>query len=834
MSRFFRPGSLPRRRPVLSASLVALPTAFTYSLLTSGPPSHLDVDAQSLYFSPSNPLRMDAPPEGTLDRPSTMWTPPSREEMLHKLGAADKKSKVQREGQQDPAGNASEPPSHADGEFDLLIVGGGATGAGVALDAAARGLRVAVVERDDFSSGTSSKSTKLVHGGVRYLQKAVFELDYEQYKLVREALHERKTFLHTAPYLSHSLPIMLPVYTYWQIPYFFAGTKLYDLLAGKANMESSYVMSKGKALEAFPMLKDDGLTGAVVYYDGQHNDSRMNVALLLTAVQYGAVAANHCEVTSLIKDSEGKVRGAKMRDVLTGREWETKSKGVINATGPFTDGIRTMDNQKAQNIVAPASGVHITLPNYYAPAKIGLIDPSTSDGRVIFFLPWQGNTIAGTTDSPAKVEQHPVPKEEEIEWILNEVRNYLSPDIRVRRGDVLSAWSGLRPLVKDPNAKDTQSLVRNHLIDVSPSGLLTIAGGKWTTYRAMAEETVDRAIQEYSLKPKRGCITKDVQLVGSQGWTPLMFIRLIQHFGLEVDVAKNLAENYGDRAWGVCSMAPPTGLRFPVHGTRLDPVYPYIDAEVTWACRREYAATAVDVIARRTRLSFLNSEAALEVLPRVIDMMSTELGWDHKRREKEFTDACEFLESMGLARARTEGLTIEDVREGRHKDRRGHQDERASPLGLLLLTARAVFTPDELSTLKKRFAKIDADHDGRIDTQDLTKTYRKLGYSDVDEQTIQNVIKEVDVNQDGGISFDEYLDVAAGAKQVHLHNAFTDVALQGSLDDSAAGADDSSAKADKGSQPNSHRGSGEQAPAKEGSRIDYSNKTPPEKAGGSW
>ncbi|GAA5929771.1 hypothetical protein JCM3775_006547 [Rhodotorula graminis] len=846
MSRFFRPGSFPRRRPVLSASLVAVPTAFTYSLLTSGPPSTLDVDAQSLYFSTKNPLRMDAPPEGTLDRPSTMWTPPSREEMLHKLGApapasdadhdgkggnnsqpdskraqADKDTSLQRQGQQDSTGNTAEPPHHDDGEFDLIIVGGGATGAGVALDAAARGLRVAVVERDDFSSGTSSKSTKLVHGGVRYLQKAVFELDYEQYKLVREALHERKTFLHTAPYLSHSLPIMLPVYTYWQIPYFFAGTKLYDLLAGKANMESSYVMSKGKALEAFPMLKDDGLTGAVVYYDGQHNDSRMNVALLLTAVQYGAVAANHCEVTSLIKDGEGKIKGARMRDVLTGREWETKSKGVINATGPFTDGIRSMDNQHAQNIVAPASGVHITLPNYYAPAKIGLIDPSTSDGRVIFFLPWQGNTIAGTTDSPAKVEQHPVPKEEEIEWILNEVRNYLSPDIRVRRGDVLSAWSGLRPLVKDPNAKDTQSLVRNHLIDVSPTGLLTIAGGKWTTYRAMAEETVDRAIKEYSLKPKRGCITKDVQLVGSQGWTPLMFIRLIQHFGLEVDVAKNLAENYGDRAWGVCSMAPPTGLRFPVHGTRLDPVYPYIDAEVTWACRREYAATAVDVIARRTRLSFLNSEAALEALPRVIDMMTTELGWDEKRRAQEFTDACEFLESMGLARARTEGLTLDDVREGRHKDRRGHQDE---------LTSRAVFTPDELSTLKKRFAKIDADHDGKIDTQDLTKTYRKLGYSDVDEATIKNVIKEVDVNQDGGISFDEYLDVAAGAKQVHLHNAFTDVALQGQLGD-----DDSvDAAADKGSQPNSHRGSGEPAPTKEGAKIDYSNKTPPEKAGGSW
>lgn len=195
-----------------------------------------------------------------------------------------------------------------------------------------------------------------------------------------------------------------------------------------------------------------------------------------------------------------------------------------------------MDEPTSQNIVAPASGVHITLPNYYAPAKIGLIDPATSDGRVIFFLPWQGNTIAGTTDSAAEVEQHPIPKEEEIEWILNEVRNYLSPDIRVRRGDVLSAWSGLRPLVKDPAAKNTQSLVRNHMINVSKSGLLTIAGGKWTTYRAMAEETVDRAVKEYDLKPKQGCVTEKLQLIGSAGWTKMMFIKLIQQFGLEVSL----------------------------------------------------------------------------------------------------------------------------------------------------------------------------------------------------------------------------------------------------------------------------------------------------------
>ncbi|GAA5970114.1 hypothetical protein JCM21900_005655, partial [Sporobolomyces salmonicolor] len=574
------------------------------------------------------------------------------------------------------------------------------------------------------------------------------------------------------------------------------GCKMYDILAGKANMESSYVMSKGKALEAFPMLKSDGLCGAVVYYDGQHNDSRMNMSLIMTAIQYGAVAANHTEVIDLVKDADGKVKGTKMRDVLTGREWTTMAKGVVNATGPFSDGIRQLDEPDVQNIVAPSSGVHITLPNYYAPAKIGLIDPATSDGRVIFFLPWQGNTIAGTTDSPAAVEQHPIPKEEEIEWILNEVRNYLSPDIRVRRGDVLSAWSGLRPLVKDPNAKDTQSLVRNHLINVSKSGLLTIAGGKWTTYRAMAEETVDRAIKEYNLEPKRGCITTKVQLVGSQGWSKMSFIKLIQQFGIESDVAKHLSETYGDRAWGVCSMASQTGLRFPVHGKRLDPVYPYIDAEVTWACRREYAATAVDVIARRTRLSFLNSEAALEALPKVIDIMGKELGWDDNRKEKEFTDGCKFLASMGLSEKRLGKLTMEDVRSGAHKEHLAVDDD---------VLARTVFSADELATLKKRFSEIDADNDGQIDPEDLRKTMARMGF-DTDKRTVVNILREVDADQDGSIGLEEFLDVAAGVKQIHLHNAFTDIAL-----------------------PKEN-----EAKSKENGNPDYSSKTPPEKTGGSW
>ncbi|KAF9261655.1 DAO-domain-containing protein [Marasmius fiardii PR-910] len=580
-------------------------------------------------------------------RPPLPWTPPSRKEMLYKLKAS---GAIRNISEKTKTGGGD------DDEFDLLIVGGGATGAGVAVDAASRGLKVALVERDDFASGTSSKSTKLVHGGVRYLQKAVMELDYEQYKLVREALHERKIFLQTAPYLSAMLPIMLPIYKYWQVPYYYAGCKMYDLLAGKENMETSYLMSKGKAREAFPMLKGDGLVGALVYYDGQHNDSRMNIALIMTAVKHGAVAANYTEVTQLHKDGDGKMNGARIRDNLTGEEFNVRAKGIINATGPFADSLLSLDNPDHKPIVRASSGIHITLPNYYSPRTMGLLDPATSDGRVIFFLPWQGNTIAGTTDAPAPVEKDPVALEDEVRWILEEVRRYLSPDIRVRRGDVLSAWSGLRPLIRDPSAGEgsTEALVRNHIVYVSPtSHLVTIAGGKWTTYRKMAEETVDVAVKEFGLEGSvktSGCVTEHVRLVGSDGWTRNMFIGLIQRFGLETEVAKHLSDNYGDRAWTVCTLAEPTGAVWPVHGKRLHAQYPFIDAEVRYAVNNEYAQHATDVLARRTRLSFLNVNAALEALPLVVDIMAQELGWSYRRKRDEIRQAVQFFESMGLPR----------------------------------------------------------------------------------------------------------------------------------------------------------------------------------------
>ncbi|KAI9706322.1 MAG: mitochondrial glycerol-3-phosphate dehydrogenase [Bogoriella megaspora] len=668
--------------------------------------------------------------EGGIFRPPKFPDIPNRDAMIRKLRRSCRENEKEDEGlvgdvrervkglfgigsaakeNEGENGNMGERGGDNDSDggdlYDLLIIGGGATGSGIALDAATRGLRVAVVERDDFSAGTSSKSTKLVHGGVRYLEKAVWELDYNQYKLVKEALRERRYFLDTAPHLSQWLPIMIPVQKWWQAPYFWVGTKCYDLLAGHDNIESSYFLTKSKALDAFPMLKKDNLFGALVYYDGAHNDSRMNVSLAMTAALYGATVVNHMEVTALEKDANGKVNGARVRDLVPERSGKStgeitiRARGIINATGPFTDSIRKLDDPSTPEIVAPSSGVHVILPGYYSPANMGLIDPSTSDGRVIFFLPWQGNTIAGTTDASCPVLQDPVAGEEEIGWILGEIRRYLQPDINVRRGDVLAAWSGIRPLVRDPKKSKSEGLVRNHLITTSPSGLITCSGGKWTTYRQMAEEAVDAAIAQLRLQPRAlsspprisglvqtgpdtissasdavdldgTCQTHAVRLLGAHGFSKTLFINLIQHYGLETEVAKHLCTAYGDRAWTVAALCSPTNARFPVRGQRISELYPFVDGEVRYAVRHEYAQTAVDVIARRTRLAFLNAQAALEALPGVVDIMSEELGWNGARREREWSDAVRFLGSMGLPKGKL-GLTrlqVERGETGRYED----------------------------------------------------------------------------------------------------------------------------------------------------------------------
>lgn len=616
-------------------------------------------------------------------------------------------------------------------EFDVLIIGGGATGCGCALDAVSRGLRTAMVEKYDFSSGTSSRSTKLIHGGVRYLQKAIMGLDIEQYNLVKEALHERANLLKIAPHLSGPLPIMLPVYTWWQVPYFWAGIKAYDWVSGTQCLKSSYVLSRESALEKFPMLKKDKLKAAIVYYDGQHNDARMNLNIGLTAARQGACIANHTEVLELIKEKDEKTGveklvGAKMRDNIEGKEFTVRAKCIINATGPFTDGIRIMDNQEVPKICQPSAGVHIILPGYYSPSDMGLLDPATSDGRVIFFLPWEGVTIAGTTDSPTEVTHFPGPREEDIQFILQEIKNYLSPEVRVRRGDVLAAWSGIRPLVIDPSSKDTQSISRNHVVEVSPSGLVTIAGGKWTTYRSMAVDALDAAIEACNLDPPQKSQTDGMILDGGYEWTPNHYISVAQSYGLESEVARHLSHTYGDRAVEVAKLAAVTGKRYPVISKRLVEDFPYIEAEVKYACK-EYACKAVDVIARRTRLAFLNVDAALEALPRVLEIMQVELGWSDEKKQAEMEEALEFLR-VEMGKGAREDLV--------------HKGVTLSAL--------------DIERYKQQFFNVDLEKKGFISMLDIQKLLKALNI-DMSDEAVKMMIQEADLNKNGQIDLEEFL-----------------------------------------------------------------------------
>uniref|UniRef100_A0A0N5APN6 Glycerol-3-phosphate dehydrogenase n=1 Tax=Syphacia muris TaxID=451379 RepID=A0A0N5APN6_9BILA len=630
-------------------------------------------------------------------------------------------------------------------EFDVLVVGGGATGAGVALDAQSRGLSTALVEYNDFASGTSSRSTKLIHGGVRYLQAAILKLDSEQYHMVKEALFERANLLQCAPHLAFSLPIMLPIYNIWQIPYYWFGIKMYDFVSGKRVLRSSYYINKEQALERFPLLNYDSLKGALIYYDGMHNDARMNMSIILTAIRLGAKAVNHTKVEKLLKDGNGKLCGAHVKDMLTGEEWDVKAKVVINATGPFTDTMRLMADPDSKPICQPSAGVHIILPRYFCPTNTGLLDPATSDGRVIFFLPWEGMTIAGTTDAATAVTFNPSPSDVDIEFILREIRSYLSDNATIRRGDVMSAWAGLRPLVRDPNKTDTKSLARNHIIEVGKSGLVTIAGGKWTTYRHMAEETVDTAVRVHGLKQKNSCVTAGLLLEGAHNWKPMLHIRLVQDFGLEEDVAEHLSRTYGDQSYGIAKMCRMTGKRWPLIGHKLHPEFPYFslfyykkhyfDNNFVKQAVKEYACTAVDVIARRLRLAFLNTFAAHEVLPNVVEIMGNELGWDEAERAKQLADGHKFIDIEMGQNARMHSIS-------------------AAPVHL---------TKDELQLAKDRFKLLDYDKKGHITAKDLKKFFKENG--EVFEDPVLNeIVKEVDFNKNGVIEENEFIALYGGLK----------------------------------------------------------------------
>ena len=531
-------------------------------------------------------------------------------------------------------------------QFDILVIGGGATGCGAALDAATRGLSVALVERADFSEGTSSRSTKLIHGGIRYLERAVKRFDRTQFRLVREALRERAVLMRIAPHLSREVPIFVPLYRHLQTPYYLLGLKLYDRLAGRHAISASRFVRRRAARERFPQLRvqvDRELTGrrlrgGVIYYDGQFDDSRMNVALALTVAREGAAVANYVAVVALAHGADGRVIGAQVEDRLTGDRWRVSARVVVNAGGPYADRVRQLETPQAEPLLRVSTGTHIVLGPRFPPPPFGFLIPRTEDRRVMFMLPWQGHTLVGTTDVPAEVHDDPVPSAAEIDYLVAHTRRYLNLDVAA--DDVRAAWCGLRPLLmheRDAARSRSAAAARDHRIEVSATGLVTAAGGKWTTYRSLAVAAINRAIAVAGLLA-RGSGTRNTVLVGGDDYRDDAADRLADRFDLDAATAGHLASAYGSAAAQVVASEAD---RVPLVAG-----HPQVAGEVRYAVEVEGAQRVMDVLARRVRLAFIDPAAATTVVGDVAATMATMLGWSDEERYEEVQAAIRELREM--------------------------------------------------------------------------------------------------------------------------------------------------------------------------------------------
>jgi glycerol-3-phosphate dehydrogenase len=493
--------------------------------------------------------------------------------------------------------------------WDLVFIGGGATGVGAAVDAASRGYSVLLLEQSDFGKGTSSRSTKLVHGGVRYLQQG-------NVPLVMEALHERGLLLQNAPHLVRDLAFVVPNYLWWEAPFYGIGMRVYDMLAGKHGFGRSRTLTTDEVLARIPTLEQEGLRGGVLYHDGQFDDSRLLIDLAQTAVERGACLVNYAQVVQLTKDSSGYVDGLVVRDVESGNDISVQARCVVNATGAFCDAVRRMDDPAVTPMIAPSQGVHIVLDQRFLGGDTAIMVPRTRDARVMFAIPWHGHAVVGTTDTPVtEVSLEPRPLSEEIDFILETASGYLSaqPD----RSDILSVFAGIRPLVKAGDVGNTSALSREHTIQISKSGLLTIAGGKWTTYRRMAEDCVNHAATLAGLDD-RPCITRDLRIHGHH--------QSASQFGPLAD--------YGQDALIIEGLIEGR----PELGAVLDGALPIRAAQVYWAVRHEMARTVDDVLARRTRALSLNARAAMRMAPVVARLMAAELGRDEAWQQQQIAE----------------------------------------------------------------------------------------------------------------------------------------------------------------------------------------------------
>ncbi len=458
--------------------------------------------------------------------------------------------------------------------WDIVVIGGGATGAGCALDAASRGLSVLLLEQDDFGKGTSSRSTKLIHGGVRYLRQG-------NISLVREALKERSILLRNAPHVVHTQPFVIPCYSLWQKIFYGAGMKLYDLLAGKHRIGTSRLLSRSETIEHLPSVETKGLFGGVLYHDGEFDDTRLLIDILRTAASHGAAVLNYAKVETIDADENGRIKHVNFQDALTGGKHRAAAKTTINAAGIFSDTVRRMQDKNAAKHLSFSQGIHLVLDRKFLPSKDALMIPKTPDGRVLFCIPWHEHLLVGTTDTPVEnASLEPQALESEIDFILETAGDYL--ENKPTRSDILSVFAGIRPLISSGKDRKTPSLSRGHELFVDASGLITITGGKWTTYRQMAKDAVDKAIE-----------------IGGRGQPPC--------------ITGNLPIQPPEVISGDCE--------------RLHPMLPYAREDVFRAVRDEMAQTVEDVLARRTRALFLNARAAVEMAPEVAQIMADEIGF---------------------------------------------------------------------------------------------------------------------------------------------------------------------------------------------------------------
>jgi len=492
--------------------------------------------------------------------------------------------------------------------WDIVVVGGGATGLGAAVDAAARGYRTLLLEQSDFAKATSSRSTKLVHGGIRYLKQG-------NVSLVLEALRERGLLCVNAPHLVRNLAFVIPVYSWWEGPFYGIGMMVYDRLAGRLGLSPSRVLTREETIERIPTVETEGLVRGVSYHDGQFDDSRLAINLAQTAASLGACPINYLRVVRLLKRQEI-VSGVVACDEETGREFEIAARAVINATGVFTDNLRKIDEPECQPVVTSSQGAHIVLPKAFLPGDSAILVPRTEDGRVLFAVPWHDHVVVGTTDTPVDtIEIEPRPLKDEIEFLLTHAARYLSNDPRPE--DVLSVFAGLRALVTVGDTKDTAAISRDHSIFVSNSGLISITGGKWTTYRKMAQDVIDQAVLVADLE-ERPCETENLRI---HGW-------------LDGEVSDPALWVYGADAAAIGELIAAD----PSLGVPLAPGVAVTGAQVVWAVREEMARTVEDVLSRRTRALLLEARASIGAAPIVAGWMARELGRDPAWEERAVAD----------------------------------------------------------------------------------------------------------------------------------------------------------------------------------------------------